>query len=360
MSIRAKSVTKQKNSPESYKKILNSTRNSLKPERLCNPNSSTVKNLIFKKLNSPKSLKKASAKNHYKAIRPITSSIPVCQLEDSFKLLLSSSGSQDKSSIFEKSFDFDIVGNQIFQPRPRKVNDSLEFSEELGLCQKKNSELKAKITKLQKHSSSSVSKLKILQETYLNHPDFKENTLKNQRSGTKKHKDDFCDLKKLIETKIHELKIKHNKQLKRLKSEFEENNKLGIEEMKMKYELKIKQRVAEVGGEFERKLGLRVEENNWLRKQNEKLKKKVEVLDAKLQTAHRINGRKVFEDKTNDQNRKYNEILKQYMQLQQDYLKIKNGDSGLCQKCKVMMNTNFEITEKISRIRDFIDSSNNE
>lgn len=358
MSIRAKSAIKLKTSPESNKKRLNSTRNSSKAEKMCNTNSSTLKNVMFQKLSSPKSLKKSCIKNSYKTI---ASSIPTCKLEDSFKLLLNSSGSPDKSSTFEKSFDCDIVENQIFNPRVRKVNDSLEFSEELNLCQKKNSELKAKMTQLQKRSSSSVSKLKILQETYLNHPDFKEKTLKKQKSGLNKHKDDFGDLKKLIESKIQELKIKHKKQLKSLKSELEENNKLEIQEMKKKHELKIKQRITEVGGEFERKLELRAEENDWLRKQNEKLKRKVEVLDARLQTAERMNkGGKVFEDKTNDQNRKYNEILKQYMQLQQDYLKIKNEGNGLCQKCKVLMNTNFEITKKISRIRDFIDSSNNE
>lgn len=361
MSIRAKSAMKLKTSPRDKKKKNGSAWNSLLKSKKLLRDSNTWKNIVKKNFNSPNSSKKCNRhKSSVRTVRTNLSPFPISQLENSLKFFDSSIRTLDKSSFLERSSEGNTVGSPAFE-NPNKIIDSFEFSEKLGLCQRQNSELQAKIAKLQKRSSDSVSKLKVLQENYQNYPDLKENCFKHRKSALSRKKEDSSSQRNLNIKEFQDLKTKYKKKLQNFKQEVEEKIKIDSQELKKRQELKFKQRILEINSEYQRKLELAADENEWLRTQNEKFKRKVDDLESRLGLAERMNkGGKVYEDKTNDQNRKYNELLKQHMQLQHDYLHVKNEGNGLCQKCKVLMNTNSEISGKISRIRAYIDSSNNE
>lgn len=362
MSIRAKSAMKLKTSSRNKNKKNGSARNSLLKSKKLLQESNTWKNIDKKNFNSLNSSKKCNRhKASVRTIRTNMSPFPNPQLENSFKFLDSSIRTLDKSSFFERSSEENTVESPAFHYQPRGVIDSFEFSEKLDLCQKQNSKLQAKIAKLQKRSSDSVSKLKILQENYQSHPDLKEIHFNPRKPALSHKRADSSSQQKLSISEIDSLKSEYKKKLEKFKQEVEEKLKFDSQELKKRQELKFKQRVTEVNSEYQRKLELAADENDWLRTQNEKLKTKVDDLEARLGFAEKMSkGGRVYEDKTNEQNRKYNELLKQHMQLQHDYLHVKNEGNGLCQKCKVLMNTNSEISGKISRIRAYIDASNNE
>ena len=96
----------------------------------------------------------------------------------------------------------------------------------------------------------------------------------------------------------------------------------------------------------------------WLRKQNEKLKKELEDFSKKDLAEDSEENVKIS---CLDYKFKYNGMCKAYNLLQKEFLDIKkNFANNLCYKCKAVTERGQELSNKIDRIRAYIDIDNAE
>jgi hypothetical protein len=354
MSLRTKSDPKLKNSLGTYKRKLEKMRSSLqKVTKIQVPqHSSKVKKP--KGFNSPSSSKKVSSrKQSVRTIQSHNSPFNGGKFASSLKPSECSFESLEKLSIFQRSSEEITVESPVFKHRPRTSFDSADVEGQLAVYKRRNQELQIKIENLKKNVNISSNKIR------KNSPSFSDLDQNSNEKSSVRGSNFLIDFEKdFSKEKLKKVKRKYKEKVILMKKQLQNVYQEEIRDIQSRHEIKIKNKIEEVTGEYQRKVDRSVNENLWLKKQNEKLKNVIQELSSKLEVSKKVVGN-VFEDKTNDQDRKYNEIFKQFMQLQKDYLKMKNDGGGLCHMCKALTNTNSQISSKIHRIRAFLDSENN-
>jgi hypothetical protein len=161
-----------------------------------------------------------------------------------------------------------------------------------------------------------------------------------------------------ISTKLYE---KQDEVLKIREKEIREAYDLDISLIQREHEAKLKIKIADIAGDYERQLHKQKEENAWLKAQNETYKRKIEELQTKAEISKVQEKRgQNYMDYENHLSDQFNEIHRQYALLQSDYLDLKKKKPDeLCKKCKAFINADKELAQKISRIRAFMDSELN-
>ena len=278
--------------------------------------------------------------------------------------------------------------------------DSIEYEDELVMHRQQNNKRKSKIKRLEEKTSKVVKKDK---ENYRD-----KDRIKDKDKGKDKDKDKEREIEKESgkSTMVSERELKyelqrqkeimekeHRQALERQKSEILEEyqrefeviqdhiiNKLKFQQkkvlarkekkqqelyshekqiLKKEHENKLRKRISEIVGDYERQLDRVQDEVIWLKKQNDTLKSTLD--DHTTRTGISISTHKndSTSNSTIDLNKQYNEICKSYSLLQSDYLELKKQkNNNLCIRCKAFTETNEELANKITRIREYIDLKN--
>jgi hypothetical protein len=157
---------------------------------------------------------------------------------------------------------------------------------------------------------------------------------------------------------LRKVNKRHAEQILELEETLKEKFRKETEEIEKDHELKISKKIAEITSEYERKLDRALDEVQWHRKQNDKMKRALEEANSKIDVFRHNSKHEDISARGFDTDKKFNDLQKQFMALQHDYLKLKK-EGGLCSKCKAFTETNDELLTKISRIRSYIESSVN-
>jgi hypothetical protein len=234
-------------------------------------------------------------------------------------------------------------------------SESIDYEAELDLCRKQNLDLQSKIEKLQQRTSNwgKVKNLSILNKETDRNPEVSDDkeTCFVDRSQIER---EFEIVHDQVLRKVHK---KHQKELQQLELELNEKFRRELEENERSHEERINKKIAEISGEYERKLARAQEEVNWLRRQNEKIKRNMEETNSKIEVIRNVNKNEEISLKGLENDKRFGDLQKQFMGLQQDYIKLKK-EGALCTRCKAFTETNSELSSKINRIRSYIDSRN--
>ena len=316
-----------------------------------------------------------------KAVRSHVSPLTKSSKKSKYSDLLSSSSSSSSSietfgqiSLFENSSDARTVGSPVIKVSKFQPSDSIDYEAELDLCRKQNLDLQTKIEKLQERTSNRAKAKNSgagAKETYTNRA--------SRESIENRDKRDFREFRENSEDKetcfvdrseierefefahgqaIREIKRRHSEQMAELEYNLKEKFRQELEENEREHEMKINKKIAEITSEYERKFERAQDEVNWLRKQNDKIKRGLEEANSKMEVIRLNPKHEEISTRTYEGDRRFAELQKQFMALQHDYLRLKK-EGGLCSKCKAFTETNEELLSKISRIRSYIESSVN-
>ena len=178
--------------------------------------------------------------------------------------------------------------------------------------------------------------------------------LENQRLALKK------EYEKQFEV-VHEKvlnKLKNQQQLRTIKeNEIHENYLNEIALLEKESEARFKLKLSEISSGYDREVKRLQDENSQLRSLNENFKRKIEDFNAKNELVRNNKAELFLFDCKTEIEREYEELLKNYNLLQEDYLKLKNK-KGLCTKCKAFTKGDQELARKISNIKAFLASQN--
>ena len=156
---------------------------------------------------------------------------------------------------------------------------------------------------------------------------------------------------------VYKLNKKQQKAISAKEKEIEERCKCDIKLIEKEHEAKLKLKIAEIYSENERKASRVLEENIWLKKQVESLKRQLTDYCAKNEVEKVSIRKEGLSYLINDEeDHEYDLLFKDYNQLQKDYLKLKKtkGDN-LCSKCRAFTEKNEELSKKILTLRNFLD-----
>ena len=356
MSLRANSNLKLKRSVSKNKRKVEITKDSSSKSSQIQTKLHSFKKKLGKDFNSSNSSKKIpSRKSSIKC-----SNSPLNFFINSQKPSESSFTSLDKLSIFECTSEENTVESPAFKNRAKSSLDHSEIQNQLKNYKKKNQELQSKLEKLKKNQSLSSNKIKQSRQVSPSFSDMDQDSNFENSAFKLRNSNFLIDFdREFSQDKAKRIKKRYQEKINMMKNQFEKVYREEMNEIELRHEAKLKNKIAEVVGDCDRKVDRTANENLWLKKQNEKLKSLVEDLNSKLEISKKSARGGAFDDVSNEQNRKYNEIFKQYLQLQQDYFKVKDNGSGLCQMCKALTQTNSKINSKISRIREYIGNENN-
>ena len=160
----------------------------------------------------------------------------------------------------------------------------------------------------------------------------------------------------VYEKMVQKLKKQQFQSILSKEKELEDKLKCEIELIEMENEAKMKLRVNEISSEYERNMSRLQEENSRLKQQLESQKRKnidgeakhgIEKFDPKIEEKYKISNL--------DENKQYNQLYKMHAQLQIDYLDLKK--TNLCTKCKVFTQKEAELSKKMIKIREYLNSN---
>ena len=152
------------------------------------------------------------------------------------------------------------------------------------------------------------------------------------------------------------LKKQQSQSILSKEKELMEKFKCEVELIEMENEAKIKTRINDISSEYERNMIRLQEENSRLKQQLESQKRKnidgeakhgIEKFDPKIEEKYKISNL--------DENKQYNQLYKMHAQLQIDYLDLKK--TNLCTKCKVFTQKEAELSKKMIKIREYLNSN---
>lgn len=109
--------------------------------------------------------------------------------------------------------------------------------------------------------------------------------------------------------------------------------------------------------EYERKLQQYLEESHTLRKENAHLKQKLLETQSKIEASSLTGGKDSENSYIISLNQKYNDLSQSYQALKfKQEQTLKSPNMPYCAKCKAFVNTDSQLTQKISRLREFLSS----
>lgn len=309
-----------------------------------------------------------------KAVRSHVSPLTKSSKKSKYSDLLSSSSSSSslgtfgQISLFENSSEARTVGSPVIKVSKFQPSDSIDYEAELDLCRRQNLDLQSKIEKLQQRTSNRArakNSEAATKETDRNRASRESIENRDRRVNSEDKETCFVDRSEIErefeiahDQAIRKIKKKHSEQMAELENSLREKFRQELEENEREHEMKINKKIAEITSEFERKFERAQDEVNWLRKQNEKMKRGLEEANSKMEVIRLNPKHEEISNRTYEGDRRFADLQKQFMALQHDYLRLKK-EGGLCSKCKAFTETNEELLSKINRIRSYIESSVN-
>jgi hypothetical protein len=153
------------------------------------------------------------------------------------------------------------------------------------------------------------------------------------------------------DAKNQEVRIKQSE--KKTEKEFEDKD----HENYLEHEQILKTKITELNGEHGRQVRALEDHINELKKQNEKLCSLLNDKNAHNEVTKARTAFGTVTDQTLDYNRAYMALLKSYDCLKEENLKLSQlPKEALCVKCKAFTNANSELSNKILRLRSYLNS----
>ena len=119
----------------------------------------------------------------------------------------------------------------------------------------------------------------------------------------------------------------------------------------------LNMKIKELNSEHERKIRYLEDHINKLKKDNERLGTLLDDKEAYDEVKKNKNSYKNPTDQTIDSNRAYIALAKAYDELKEENKKLKqNSNSKVCGKCKAFLVTNSELSNKILRLRNYLNA----
>ena len=260
------------------------------------------------------------------------------ELESEFKALKSENlGLHHKIACIKKDFEIQIVKikKQIESEKQTEI-DSLTkyYIEKINECEENFSEELVKRLEMEKEKLKKVLELEAYSKI-------------QQVLEAKQQEFDF-----LQEQFMHRLKIKDSVNQYAGKQKSSNHRLEDPEDIENRFKIALEAK----SSEYERKLHAQIQENYSLRKEISQLSQKILESQSKLEAATLTCSDKDSENAyIATLNRKYNELLQSYHSIKSKQEKtIKPTTHTYCSKCKAFLNSNSELTEKISRLREFL------
>ena len=387
MSVRKKSLPRQKNLIDSPRQHYSTLKNSLKnvtPKQYETKlrNLHSTKNLKSQISPRRRIEKTAATKSHASPFRATLKKDYVYEdYSKSSDTSIETFGKFSSEESMNSSQEYKLESPLLVSIK-NTFPDTIEYENELVMHRQENKKRKSKIKELQEKPPRLVKKEKEKEG---------EKQSEKEREKGKSVAGSERELRNELQRQKEMMEREHKQALERQKSELLEEyqrefeliqdhllNKLKSQQKKMfaakekeqqefsrrekqslekEHEHRLKKKISEIAGEYEKQLEKAEDEASWLRKQNDKLKR--ELQDHTDRTGIASHKHEFISNSTIDLNRQYNEICKSYNQLQHDYFELKKQKtSNLCSKCKAFTEANEELSNKITRIRAYIESKN--